>query len=69
LRGRLEGELELEGVILAVGLGSGWICGGCGGALGWCVGFLGLKGAWWRLGGRAEALDYFFGLGLMRVFG
>lgn len=51
MRGRLEGELELEGVILAVGLGSGWIFGGCGGALGWCVGFLGLKGAWWRLGG------------------
>lgn len=69
MRGRLEGELELEGVILAVGLGSGWIFGGCGGAVGWCVGFLGLKGACGDWGGRAEALDYFFGLGLVRVFG
>jgi len=40
---RLEGgeALELEGVILAVGLGSGWIFWGCGGAVGWCVGFWG----------------------------
>ena len=62
MRGRLEGELELEGVILAVGLGSGWIFGGGGGALGWCVGFLGLKGACGDWGGGLKPWTTFLGL-------